>query len=71
MGSDDLTDEQMTWLCNFIHPLRSKFLKLRRKLEHSCLPGDPLFEKVKALEDKVHDLSVWLHYKKCDMTRKR
>jgi hypothetical protein len=70
VSSDELTPEQLQWLCEFINPLKAKLYRLRSRMEHSFLPGDPAFEKIKAVENAVHDLAVWLHYKKCEVRRK-
>ena len=41
-------------------------VRLRQRMEKvGFLPGDPLYRLVREAEDKVHHLSVELHYRSC------
>jgi hypothetical protein len=63
----NLTREQSAVLSAKIGPMLGYMVRLRQRMEKvGFLPGDLLYRLVREAEDKVHHLSVELHYRSCD-----
>jgi hypothetical protein len=61
-----LTREQAAALSAKIGPMLGYMVRLRQLTEKvGFLPADPLYRLVRDAEDKLHRLSVELHYRSC------
>lgn len=66
MNSDDLTTTQAKRLALKTNPMQGYLFKLWRRLERRGFPiDDPLYLKVKASYEALHQLNVELHYMSC------
>ena len=61
-----LTREQAAAVAKSVGPLLGYLVRLRQRMEKvGFLPGDPLYRLMRDAEDKLHALSVELHYRSC------
>jgi hypothetical protein len=62
----NLTREQAAAVGESIGPMLGYLVRLRQRMDKvGFLPGDPLYVLVRDAEDKLHRLSVELHYRSC------
>jgi hypothetical protein len=62
----NLTREQAAALSAKIGPMLDYLVRLRMRMQKvGFLPGDPLYVLVRDAENKLHHLSVELHYRSC------
>ena len=62
----NLTREQAAAVAKEVGPMLGYKVRLRRRMEKvGFLPGDPLYRLMREAEDKLHALSVELHYRSC------
>ena len=62
----NLTREQAAAVAKSVGPMLGYLDRLRQRMEKvGFLPGDPLYVLVREAEDKIHHLSVELHYRSC------
>jgi hypothetical protein len=60
----NLTREQAAALSAKVGPILGYLVRLRQRMDKvGLLPGDPLYVLVREAENKLHHLSVELHYR--------
>jgi hypothetical protein len=63
----NLTREQAAAVSAKIGPMLGYLVRLRQRIDKvGFLPGDPLYVLVRDAENKLHHLSVELHYRSCE-----
>jgi hypothetical protein len=62
----NLTRSQFAAVAKSVGPMLGYLVRLRQRMDKvGFVPGDALYRLVRDAEDKLHHLSVELHYRSC------